>query len=268
MGAPAHCRQRKAGTGAGMMTLSAGRGLPPLLAGRRAVVIGAGRGIGKAAADAFEAAGAQVVRLDIAASGPVRGCDVTDEGSVSRAFEDAATAGPIDDVVHAAGVASIGAVADMSAAEFRRVLDVNLTGAFLVAREAARRLPHGGNLLFVASQAGLKGGALWGAYSASKGGLLRLADCLTEELAPKGVRVNAISPGTVDTEMVSKAIADLASQTGTTAEAIRARYQAGIPMGRFALPEEVAAVMVAVCSGLFSYVNGSNIVIDGGELSR
>ncbi|MBS3649384.1 SDR family oxidoreductase [Pseudaminobacter sp. 19-2017] len=251
-----------------MRAPSTGRGLPPLLAGRRAVVTGAARGIGKAVADAFEAAGAQVVRLDIAASGPVRGCDVTDEGSVSRAFEEASAAGPIDDIVHAAGVATIGAVADMSVAEFRRVLDVNLTGAFLVAREAARRLPRGGNLVFVASQAGLKGGALWGAYSASKGGLLRLADCLTEELAPKGVRVNAISPGTVDTEMVSKAIADLATETGTDAEAIRTRYQAGIPMGRFARPEEVADVTVAMCSGLFSYVNGSNIVIDGGELSR
>ena len=243
-------------------------GLPALLAGRRAVVVGAARGIGKATADAFEAAGAQVVRLDIAASEPVRACDVTDEASVSKAFEAAAAAGPIDDVVHAAGIATIGAVADMSAAEFRRVVDVNLTGAFLVAREAARRLPSGGNLVLVASQAGLKGGRLWGAYSASKGGLLRLADCLTEELAPQGVRVNTVSPGTVDTEMVSKAIADLARETGTDAETIRARYQAAIPMGRFARPQEVAAAIVAVCSGLFSYVNGSNIVIDGGELSR
>lgn len=242
--------------------------LPTLLAGRRAVVVGAARGIGKATADAFEAAGAQVVRLDIAASGPVWACDVTDEASVSKAFEAAAAAGPIDDVVHAAGIATIRAVADMSAAEFRRVVDVNLTGAFLVAREAARRLPAGGNLVFVASQAGLKGGRLWGAYSASKGGLLRLADCLTEELAPQGVRVNTISPGTVDTEMVSKAIADLARETGTDAETIRARYQAAIPMGRFARPQEVAAAIVAICSGLFSYVNGSNIVIDGGELSR
>lgn len=241
-------------------------GLPALLAGRRAVVVGAARGIGKATADAFEAAGAQVVRLDIAASGPVHACDVTDEASVSKAFE--AAAGPIDDVIHAAGIATIGAVADMSAAEFRRVVDVNLTGAFLVAREAARRLPSGGNLILVASQAGLKGGRLWGAYSASKGGLLRLADCLTEELAPQGVRVNTISPGTVDTEMVSKAIADLATEAGTDAEAIRARYQAAIPMGRFARPQEVAAAIVAICSGLFSYVNGSNIVIDGGELSR
>ncbi len=247
---------------------SANRDLPPLLVGRRAIVTGAARGIGKAIADAFEAAGARVVRLDIAASGPVLGCDVTDESSVTRAFDEAGADGPIDDIVHAAGIATIGPVAEMSVEEFRRVLDVNLTGAFLVAREAARRLTRGGNLIFVASQAGLKGGARWGAYSASKGGLLRLADCLTEELGPKGVRVNSVSPGTVDTDMVSKAIADLANQSGTDAETIKARYQAGIPLGRFAKPEEVADVMVALCSGLFSYVNGSNIVMDGGELSR
>lgn len=244
------------------------RRLPPLLAGRRAVVTGAARGIGKAIADAFEAAGATVIRLDIAASETVRRCDVADEGSVARAFAEAAAQGRIDDVVHAAGIAVIAAVADMSAADFRRVIDVNLTGAFLVARQAARHLGRGGNLVFVASQAGFKGGKLWGAYSASKGGLLRLADSLVEELAPQGVRVNAISPGSVDTEMVAAAMADLARQSGSDAEAIRVRYEAAIPMGRFAQPEEIASTVVALCSGLLSYVNGSNIVIDGGELSR
>ncbi|HTN97378.1 MAG TPA: SDR family NAD(P)-dependent oxidoreductase [Nordella sp.] len=242
--------------------------LPPLLAGRRAIVTGAARGIGKAIAEAFEAAGATVIRLDIAPSETVTRCDVADEKSVARAFAEAAAQGRIDDVVHAAGIAVIAAVADMSAADFRRVVDVNLTGAFLVAREAAHHLGRGGNLVFVASQAGLKGGRLWGAYSASKGGLLRLADSLVEELAPQGVRVNAISPGSVDTEMVTTAMAGLARQSGSDVEAIRARYEAAIPMGRFALPEEIASTVVALCSGLLSYVNGSNIVIDGGELSR
>lgn len=239
-----------------------------LLAGRRAIVTGAARGIGKAIADVFESAGASVIRLDIVTSSSIQMCDVTDEASVAGAFDGAAAKGRIDDVVHAAGVASIGAVADTSAAEFRRVIDVNLTGGFLVSREAARRLGAGGNLVLVASQAGLKGGALWGAYSASKGGLLRLADCLVEELAPRGIRVNAISPGSVDTEMVAAAIADLARHSGADAEAIRTRYEQAIPMGRFARPEEIAMTAVALCSGLFSYVNGSNIVVDGGELSR
>ena len=208
--------------------------LPPLLAGRRAVVTGAARGIGKAIADAFEEAGATVVRLDIKASGDVRSCDVADEDSVARAFEDVAAEGPIDDVVHAAAIAAVAALADMSVAEFRRVLDVNLTGAFLVAREATRHLRRGGNLVLFASQYGLKGWPLWGAYCASKAGVLRLADTLVGELAPQGIRVNTISPGSVDTEMVAATTANVARQSGTDAAAIRASYEAAIPMGRFA----------------------------------
>jgi NAD(P)-dependent dehydrogenase (short-subunit alcohol dehydrogenase family) len=242
--------------------------LPPLLTGRRALVTGAARGIGKAVADAFAESGATVVRLDIRASGDVRSCDVADEVSVASAFEDASAGGPIDDVVHVAAIAAISSLSDMSVAEFRRVMDVNVTGAFLVAREAARHLPSGGNLVLFASQYGLKGWPLWGAYCASKAGVLRLADALVGELAPKGIRVNTISPGTVDTEMVAASTAEVARQSGTDAETIRAQYESAIPMGRYARPEEMATVAVALCSGLCSYVSGSNIVVDGGELSR
>jgi NAD(P)-dependent dehydrogenase (short-subunit alcohol dehydrogenase family) len=242
--------------------------LPPLLAGRRAIVTGAARGIGKAVADAFVEAGATVVRLDVRTSGDVRSCDVSDETSVARAFEDAAASGPIDDVIHVAAIAAIAALSEMSAAEFRRVIDVNLTGAFLVSREATRKLRRGGSLILFASQYGLKGWPLWGAYCASKAGVLRLADSLVGELAPKGIRVNTISPGTVDTEMVSVTTAEVARQSGVDADVIRARYEAAIPMGRYARPEEMAYVAVALCSGLCSYVSGSNIVVDGGELSR
>lgn len=242
--------------------------LPPLLAGRRAIVTGAARGIGKAIADAFDEAGAQVVRLDIKASDTVNSCDVSDEESVRHAFAEAAAGGPIDDVIHVAAVAAIAAVADMSLTEFRRVIDVNLTGAFLVAREATRYLGRGGNLVLFASQYGLKGWPLWGAYCASKAGVLRLADSLVGELTPKGIRVNTISPGSVDTEMVAASMVDVAREEGTDVETIRARYEAAIPMGRFARPEELASVAVGLCSNLFSYVNGSNIVVDGGELSR
>ncbi|CAH2400843.1 SDR family NAD(P)-dependent oxidoreductase [Mesorhizobium escarrei] len=242
--------------------------MPPLLVGRRAVITGAARGIGKAIADSFDQAGATVVRLDINPSDVVRGCDIADEESVVRAFKDIAIEGPIDDVVHAAAIGAVAALADMSVAEFRRVLDVNLTGAFLVAREATRHLCRGGNLVLVASQYGLKGWPLWGAYCASKAGVLRLADTLVGELAPQGIRVNTISPGSVDTEMVASTTANIARQSGADAGAIRASYEAAIPMGRFAQPQEIASVAVALCSGLCSYVNGSNIVVDGGELSR
>ena len=242
--------------------------LPPLLAGRRAVVTGAARGMGKAIADAFEEAGATMVRLDLKASDTVRACNVADEASVAHAFEAIAAEGPIDDIVHAAAIAVISSVADMAESEFRRVIDVNLTGSFLVAREATRYLRRGSNLVFIASQGGLKAWGLWGAYCASKGGVLRLADSLVEELTPLGIRVNSISPGSVETDMISTTIADIAKKIGSDDQTVRARYEAAIPMGRFARPEEIASVAVALCSDLFSYVNGANIVIDGGELSR
>lgn len=239
-----------------------------LLAGRRAVVTGAAGGIGAAIARAFEEAGASVSRWDVAEGPGILRCDVTDEAQVRAAFDLVEAEGPVDDVVHAAGILSVGPVADLSVEAFRRVLDVNLVGAFVVAREAAARLRRGGNLVLVASQAGLKGGAFWGAYSASKGGLLRLADCLTEELAPLGIRVNAISPGTVDTPMVEGAIAQLARLKGCTAGEIENAYRKAIPAGRFARPEEIGRAAVSLCSGLMSYANGANIVLDGGEMSR
>ncbi|MGO4355136.1 SDR family NAD(P)-dependent oxidoreductase [Rhizobium sp. RAF36] len=244
------------------------KALPPILVGRRAVVTGAARGMGKAIADAFEEAGASVVRLDVKGDENVIACDVSNEESVRRTFKAIAEAGAIDDIVHAAAIAVVSSVEDMSAADFTRQIDVNLKGSFLVSREAARYLQAGGNLLFIASQGGLKAWGLWGAYCASKAGVLRLADSLTEELAPRGIRVNSISPGSVETDMISTTIADVARQTGSDQESVRARYEAAIPMGRFARPGEIASVAVAICSSLFSYVNGSNIVVDGGELSR
>lgn len=237
-----------------------------LLAGRRALITGAARGIGAAIADTFEAAGAAVIRCDIHASPQVLRCDVTSESEVEAVF--ATTGARLDDVVHAAGIAELGSVAETSLASFRKVIEVNLVGAFLVARAAARRLSRGGNLIFIASQAGLKGGPLWGAYSASKGGVLRLADCLVGELATQGIRVNSISPGNVETAMAAAAIAELARRTGASADNLRRGCEEAIPLGRYALPEEIGRAAVALCSPLLSYANGANLVIDGGELSR
>ena len=97
-------------------------------------------------------------------------CDVTDEASVAASIEAVLSLGPLTDVVHAAGVVSVGPVADLTAAELRGVLEVNLVGSFLVARAAARAMTGGGSITLVSSQAGLRGGANWSAYSASKAG--------------------------------------------------------------------------------------------------
>ncbi|MEQ8967523.1 MAG: SDR family oxidoreductase [Azospirillaceae bacterium] len=238
--------------------------------GRRVLVTGAAGAIGAAIARAFADCGAAVTALDATAGPGVTACDVTDEAAVEAAFDAVgeAAGGPVTDVVHAAGVVAIVPVAEQSVAEFRRVIDVNLTGSFLVARAAARRLTAGGTLTFVSSQAGFKTGALWGAYGASKAGVNRLVDALAEELGPAGVRVNAVCPGTVRSAMLERAVPAIAARQGRNPATVAERYRAGIPLGRFAEPEEIASVCVFLASDHAGYMTGALVPIDGGELSR
>jgi len=202
----------------------------PPLAGRVVLVTGAAGAIGRAAVTAFTAAGACCQAADLVPGGDTLACDVTDEASVAASIGAALSIGPLTDVVHAAGVVSVGPVTELTAAE-------------------------------------LRGGANWSAYSASKAGVNRLAESLAQELAPRGIRVNAVCPGNVETPMSAEAIRRLAAGSGTPEEEIHARYRAGIPLGRFARPEEVASVCVFLASSLASYVTGASIVVDGGELS-
>ena len=235
-----------------------------LLSGRRALVTGAAGGIGAGVVAAFREHGAEVVATDLANRAGFERCDVTDEASVQAAFE---SAGPIDDVVHAAGVVLISPVKQTTLAEFRKVLEANLVGAFIVGREAARRVRPGGTITFVASQAGRHGGSGWAAYSASKFGVIGLAESLAQELAPGSIRVNAICPGTVETAMTRAAIASLASERDSSPSEVAGAYRQGIPLGRFATPAEIAGVCVFLASPLAAYVAGATIVIDGAELS-
>jgi NAD(P)-dependent dehydrogenase (short-subunit alcohol dehydrogenase family) len=205
-----------------------------LLTGRRALVTGAGGGVGGAIVTAFREHGAEVVGADIEATDGVTACDVRDEGSVRSVF----ARGRFDDVVHAAGIVVIGTVRETELDAFKRVLDVNLVGAFLVGREAARQAVSGSTITFIASQAGRKGGAGWSAYCASKFGV-----------------------------MTSNAIRRLSEVRGEPAEVVGARYADAVPVGRFATPREIADVCVFLASPLARYVMGASVVVDGGELS-
>jgi NAD(P)-dependent dehydrogenase (short-subunit alcohol dehydrogenase family) len=235
-----------------------------LLAGRHVIVTGAASGIGAATALGFDKAGASVTMLDVNAGDGIIACDVTDENMVESVF---AGATPFTDVVHAAGTVSTGAVTELTLAEFREVIDVNLIGSFLVARAASRRIADGGAITLLASQGGRRGGAHWSAYCASKFGVIGLAQSLAQELAARRVRVNAVCPGTIDTPMTDEAIGKLAQNTHATIDHVRQNYEAKIPFGRFGTPDEVANVCVFLASELASYISGSSIVVDGAELS-
>jgi NAD(P)-dependent dehydrogenase (short-subunit alcohol dehydrogenase family) len=235
-----------------------------LLYGRRALVTGAAGDIGAAVCAELEAAGAEVLRCDLRDGPGVISCDVTNEDSTAAAF---ASAGPLTDIVHAAGVGSVGPVADLALAEWNRVLAVNLTGSFVVAREAARRLRAGGTLTLLSSQGGLRGGARWSAYCASKFGVIGLMQCVAQELAATGIRVNAVCPGAVEGSMTDELIGRLAGIQGIEPAELRARYEHGHPMGRFADPRDVGRTCVYLASDLASYVSGVSLVVDGAELT-
>lgn len=257
-----------------------------VLAGQVALVTGGAGGIGAATAAAFVAAGAGVAVLDRDGSGAgalasrlqVTGApcsawpvDVSDEGAVDRAVAGAlARHGRLDHAVLCAGILYNGLVADMPLERWRRTLEVNLTGSFLVARAATRVLlasAAGGTITFLASAAGKRGAAYGGAYCASKFGLLGLMESLAREVTPLGIRVNAVCPGDVETPMIAQNAQEMAEALGITAVEYRRRVLDAIPLGRMAGPEEVAAACVFLASPAASYISGVALNVDGGQLS-
>jgi NAD(P)-dependent dehydrogenase (short-subunit alcohol dehydrogenase family) len=235
-----------------------------MLQGRHALVTGSAGAIGGAIASILRRHGARVTEVDLVAAGGRLQADATDETAVAAAF---AVAGPLTDVIHAAGSLIMGPLADMSVAAFRAALESNLVSAFVVGSASARHLPRGGTLTFVGSQAGFRGAALWGGYCATKAGVMRLTEALAQELGPKGIRVNCVCPGMVETPMADIAADRLAGFGRGPVEAIRARYLGQIPLGRYASPDEIAEVCAFLASPHASYVSGASIPVDGGEVS-
>ena len=229
--------------------------------GRVAVVTGAAGAIGGAIADRLRADGDRVIGLDVVgADGDVRTCDVSDEGAVNDAFAAIeADHGPVQVFVHAAGITGRGSLEDEEPATWRRILEVNLTSAFLCTRTV---LPHmrragGGAIVYIASvNARFGGSALSGpAYATSKGGLVTLARFVAREHAVDGVTANAVAPGPHDTPMWQALDADR-----------RQRILAMIPGG--AGPgdaTDLAATVAHLCSPAARFVNGATIDVNGGQ---
>ena len=254
-----------------------------LLSAQVAFITGGAGGIGQAVAKAFLAQGARVIIADIepvrlaeastalgAASGRLRTLqlDVTDEAASAAAVADIiATEGTLDIVVPNAGILHLAHAVATPVSVWRRVLDVNLTGAFVTATAAARAMVdagRGGRIVFTSSLFGLRGGVENAAYSASKFGMNGLMQCMAAELAPHGIRANCVCPGQMDTEMLQQLFRDRAALRGVPAQTLRAGFEARIPLGALGRMDALAGTYVYLASNLSDYVTGQNVVVDGG----
>jgi 2-deoxy-D-gluconate 3-dehydrogenase len=216
---------------------------------RTALVTGAGRGIGAAVAERLRADGFEVATAERAT-----GFDLGDPEEARRAVEQVER---LDALVANHGMVVRGPAESFALEDWRRILEVNLTSVFVLAQAAAERMPDGGAMVLLASQTSFSGGFNTAAYSASKGGVAQLAKSLSNEWAGRGLRVNAVAPGWVETEMTS----DLSPER-------RAEITARIPMGRWARPEEIAEAVAWLVSPAAAYVTGVILPVDGGYLAR
>jgi NAD(P)-dependent dehydrogenase (short-subunit alcohol dehydrogenase family) len=166
-----------------------------------------------------------------------------------------------------AGILVLKHAVDTSLAEWRRVIDVNLTGAFLTARAFARLMidqGEGGRIIFTSSLFGLRGGAENSAYSASKFGMVGLMQCLAAELARHNILVNCVCPGQMDTEMIRQLFADRGKLKGVPGDEVRAQLESRIPLGHLGTMEELSGTYVWLASEFSRYVTGQSISVEGG----
>jgi NAD(P)-dependent dehydrogenase (short-subunit alcohol dehydrogenase family) len=224
------------------------------------LITGGASGIGAACAERFAAEGATVVTIDISGS-PDHVVDVTDEDAVSAAIDAiVAEHGRLDSVVNAAGVAGGGPAHLVPIEEWSRVIAVNLTGTFLVAKHALRPMVEqgSGSIINIASIEGLEGTEGGSAYNASKGGVVLLTKNLAIDYGRAGVRANAICPGFIETPLLHE-VMDL-PEMAKARETIREHHK----LGRFGQPSEIAGAALFLASEDASFVTGHALVVDGG----
>ena len=252
------------------------------LTGKTAVITGGGRGIGEACAVALAEAGVRVVvgarstdQLDrvvetVKARGGTafaHGLDVTDPDSVDRfAGFVHESVGPVQILVNNAGIASSAPVHRQDLGGWNRIMAVNATGTFLCTRAFMPDMLEAGwgRVVNVASVAGVMGAAYISAYTASKHAVVGFTRAVAAEVASKGVTVNAVCPGYVDTDMTQQSIDTIVAKTGKTADDAEQWLAGTTPLGRLIRPREVADAVRYLCGDGAAATNGQAIVLDGG----
>ncbi len=242
--------------------------------GRTAIVTGGASGIGREVARQLlergaavaiadrNAEGAQATAEELSAHGEAFAVavEVTDPESVeAMVAETVSRRGGVHILVHSAGIGVESPFLETSLEDWRRIIDVDLTGTFLCCQAAAREMVRGGygRIVSLSSAAGVRGGTGRAAYGAAKGGVIALTKVMAVELATAGVTVNALAPGAIETELVSRM---------HSAETRRV-YRRAIPMDRYGTPAETAAAAVFLASEAAGYVTGHIMAVDGGFIA-
>lgn len=251
--------------------------MPPItavtdrLARKVALVTGAASGIGLATTTRLLAEGATVIAADLSLDGlaPLRTeygtqllpavCDVTDEAAVEQVVGLAEPLGGLDIAVANAGRGTFGMLVDHPTDEWRAIIDLCLTGVFLTIKHSGRVMNDGGSIVTIASLNAVQPSAGMSAYCAAKAGVVMLSKVAAMELGPRGIRVNSIGPGLVETN---------ATSTFFSLPAIVDEFVDNTTVGRFAQPEEVAGLVAYLCSDEAAFISGSFHSIDGGAATK
>jgi 3-oxoacyl-[acyl-carrier protein] reductase len=243
------------------------------LSGKTALITGASQGIGAEMARTFHRAGARVIinhpgldatrpdaealaaalKAERADSALVLAADVADPEAVRAMMASAAQAGGLDILINNAGILRDRSIAKMTLDEWRAVIDVNLSGVFYGCKYGLEILREGSSIVNMGSLSAILGFYGQANYAAAKAGVQALTRVMSKECARRGIRVNALAPGVIDTPMAA-----------TIPEQVRAEMLKSIPLARFGTPHEVADAALFLCSPLASYITGQTIEVNGG----